>query len=370
MTEDDYTEQGDLNRIPIGATLYQQYLAVQDEYSRGMRISGNFSTFEYTEMRTLLSMVEAQGTAYPDIMEKYLKEWDSFNQRYGNPEYRIWAFSVLEASERKKLLEKMLVDLGITRLDSRPQPPQIQRYDYGYRYDGREIIYRTWKKRESENRNLNVIMTGKVGGGKSLGSLSTGNYLNHNYDLDNICYEISQFIDRIQSQPKGSVIILDEAGVAAGNKDSMTTAAKSLSKTIQSTRYLQMISIFNIPNIAFLDRQVKTLCDLVFTHEQDMRQGEFSVAIPELTEDGKDIEFLPLRFDGRLIQTVYFPLPPPQLIEGYETRRKQHNMAQLTELKEKLSPAKKEKEPEEDRRGKNPNSIKNLRPFRRDDNGE
>lgn len=356
----DENEQGDLNRIPIGAALYQQYLRVQEEYSDALRICGHSMKYEYPEMRTLFSMVQAQAQ-YPDLLKSYLGKWEVMNQRFGNPEVSGWEFRSMEAGERKKLLEEMLFDLGITRMDSRPPPPEIQRFDYGYRFDARVIIDSYWKQREKENRNLNVVCCGKVGGGKSFGSLSVGNYLNQNYNLENVCYEVSEFIGRMQSQPKGSVIVLDEAGIVAGSRDSMTAASKSLSKVIQSTRYLQMVSIFNIPNLAFLDRQVKTMLDLVFTHDEEMRQGEFAVAVPDLNDDGKDIEFHSIRYDSKIIKSVYFPLPPPYLIAAYELKRREHNLAQLSNLKEKLSPSVKE-----DGRGKSPNSIKNLKPFKGD----
>ncbi|EQB72504.1 MAG: hypothetical protein AMDU1_APLC00008G0007 [Thermoplasmatales archaeon A-plasma] len=363
----DSEPQADLTRIPIGATLYQQYLAVQEEFTKSLRISGKDSLWNYTGMRTLWGMTEAQGARYPEIVGKYLTQWDELNSKYGDPEEREWMFSSQEAVARKRILEYMLVDLGITRMDSRPQPPEIERYEFGYRYDGRQLIYSYWKKRKSENRNLNIIFTGKVGGGKSYAGLSTGNYLNKNYDLNNVTFEISDFISRVQTQPKGSVIVLDEGGVAAGNKDTMTIASKSLSKTIQSTRYLQLITIYNVPNLNFIDRAVRLMCDLIFDHEADMRQGEFTVSVPELSEDGKEIELTPLRMDGKIIQSVYFPLPPPYLVQDYEVRRKEHNMKQLEDLKGKLAPKqKKEYEPEEDRRGKNPNSLKNLKPFRKD----
>lgn len=359
--------QGDLNRIPIGATLYQQYLSVQEEFTRSLRISGKDSLWDYTAMRTLWGMVEAQGARYPEIVGKYLKQWEELNLKYDDPEEREWMFSSQEAVARKRILEYMLVDLGITRMDSRPQPPEIERYDFGYRYDGRQLINAYWKRREAENRNLNIIFAGKMGGGKSYAGLSTGNYLNKNYDLGNVTFEIQDFISRVQTQPKGSVIILDEGGVSAGSKDSMTIASKSLSKTIQSTRYLQLITIYNVPNLNFIDKSVRLMCDLIFDHEADMRQGEFRVSVPELSEDGKEIELTPLRMDGKIIQSVYFPLPPPYLVQDYEVRRKEHNMKQLEDLKGKLAPKqKKENEPEEDRRGKNPNSLKNLKPFRKD----
>ena len=353
--------EGDLNRIPIGATLYQQYLSMQEEYAHGLRVGGSYASYEYSEMRTMFSMTKAQ-TQFPEVLKSFMDKWEALNGRYGSPGPRAWEFYIGEAEERKEAIEELLYSSGITRMDSRPPAPEVNRYDFGFRYDGRKIIHSLWKEREKENRNLNILMTGKVGGGKSYAGLSVGNYENRNFDIANFSYDIGDFIDRVQSQSKGSVIVLDEGGVSAGNKDSMSLASRSLSKTIQSTRYLQLISIFNVPNISFIDKSVRLLCDLVFEHTEDMLQGEFSVSIPELSDDGKEIILRSLKYDHLTVKSVYFPLPPPYLIEEYEARRREHNKRQLSELKEKLSPSE-----EEDGRGKNPNSRANLKQFKKGD---
>jgi hypothetical protein len=367
MTEDiDYLPdrpEGDLNRIQIGMNLNQQYELMREEYVRGLRVSGSYSSFPYPEMAALFSMAKAQSQ-YPEVLKIYLDKWEALNRIYGTPASRSWEFFLDEVEQRKDIIEEMLVGLGITRLDSRPPAPEVVRYDYGYRFDGRKLVHTFWKERERENRNLNIILSGKVGGGKYYASLSIANYLNRYYDLSNVCYDITDFIDRVQNQPKGTVITLDEAGVSAGSKDAMSLASKSLSKTIQSTRYKQQVSIYCVPNLNYLDRTVRTMCDLVFTHEEGMLQGEFSVGIPELSEDGKDIVMTPVRVDHVTIKTVYFPLPPPLMVTEYERDRKEHNNKQLQELKDKLSPKPApSEEPKESMRGKNPNSLKNLKPF-------
>ena len=367
MTEEDEgylpeKPEGDLNRIPIGATLYNQYLSMQEEYAYALKICGIYTSYEYSEMRTMYSMAKAQ-TQYPEVLRSFREKWEDLDRKYGSPGPRAWEFYIGEAEERKDLIEELLFSSGITRMDSRPPAPEVNRYDFGFRYDGRKIIHSFWREREKENRNLNILMTGKIGGGKSYAGLSVGNYENRNFDIANFCYDIGDFIDRVQNQPKGTVIVLDEGGVSAGNKDSMSLASRSLSKTIQSTRYLQLISIFNVPNISFIDKSVRLLCDLVFEHTEDMLQGEFSVSIPELSDDGKEIILRPLKYDHLTIKSVYFPLPPPYLIDAYEERRREHNKRQLSELKAKLSPS----EEKEDGRGKNPNSRSNLRQFKKGD---
>ena len=76
---------------------------------------------------------------------------------------------------------------------------------------------------------------------------------------------------------------MDEAGISAGYKDSMTKGVKSLSKVIQSTRYLQLCTIFTLPNVNFLDKSIRYMIDIIFDHAEGQRQGEFNVLIPQLS---------------------------------------------------------------------------------------
>ena len=109
------------------------------------------------------------------------------------------------------------------------------------------------------------------------------------------------------------------------------------------------------------------MIDIIFDHTEDQRQGEFSPYIPVLTDDGKDINLMPLTKGNTIIRSVYFPLPRPSLIADYEKKRRTHNMKQLEDLQNTLKKKPtEERDEKEDRRGKNPNSLKNLIQNRRE----
>ena len=135
MTEDSYLPdrlEGDLNRIPIGMNLNQQYELMREEYVRGLRVSGSYSSFPYPEMAALFSMAKAQSQ-YPEVLKIYLDKWEALNRIYGTPASRSWEFFLDEVEQRKDIIEEMLVGLGITRMDSRPPAPEVNRYDFGFR---------------------------------------------------------------------------------------------------------------------------------------------------------------------------------------------------------------------------------------------
>lgn len=364
MVEPQMSE-GDLHRFAIGGSLHNIYNEMQEEYAYNQRTSFGFLQAPYGVMRTLHTMIKSQSRGHPDILQRYNEKMAKMNSTYGDVDSRDWNMTTSEATRRKEALEDFLNELGVTRIDERPEAPERKVYDFAYSYDGRKLVYDLFQDRLKENRNLVVLFSGKTGGGKSYASLSIADFLvpslNVGFEMESLVYSIPDFIERIKKQEPGTAIILDEAGISAGSRDAMTKESKVLGKTIQSIRYLKHCTVFTLPNANFLDKQVRLLIDVVFDHTEDQRQGEFTPYIPVISPDGKDVALSPFTIRNRVVRSVYFPLPRPSLVVDYETKRRTHNMEQLNELQDTLKP---KKEEEKDGRGRSPNSLRNLRPFK------
>ena len=256
MEDNNYNSEADLHRIPIGSVIYRQYTDMNEEFSHEIKISTQFTKGSYSEMGSFETMARSQARGFPAILKAYDEEVKRLNFIYGDPYLKSWELGMIEAKQRKELLENLAYDLGLTRSDERPEPAERDVYDYIYNYDGRQIVYKEFKKRLKENRNLVLLFTGKVGGGKSYASLSVADYLSPpktvGYNLESMVYSIEDFIEQVKTLSAGNVIIMDEAGVTMNSRDAMSNSSKVLSKVIQSIRYLQHCSIFNLPNINFL----------------------------------------------------------------------------------------------------------------------
>ncbi len=361
MSEENYLPnvEADLHRIPINSVIHTQYIKMNEEFSHELSLSTAFSQGQFQEMAIFEQMARSQARGFPEILNAYNEAREKLDRKYMEPYSKGWEMFTDEARERKELLENLAYDLGLTRTDERPEAPERITYSYAYQYDGRQLVHDLFKQRLKENRNLVVLFSGKVGGGKSYGSLSVADYLTPSmqvgYNLDSLVYSIPEFIQKVKTLPPGEVIIMDEAGITAGSRDTMTRDSKVLSKVIQSIRYLQHCTMFSLPNINFLDKAIRLMIDVVFDHPAELKQGEFVPYVPVLSDDGKDVVMNPYLIGDTVIRTVYFPLPRPALIEEYEKKRRLHNMAQLNELQESISPKE-----ESDGRGKSPNSRKNL----------
>lgn len=311
-------------------------------------------------------MALTQAKGHPDLLRNYLENRNKIDAAYGKPSGHGWELYIEEADRRKELIEGLLYDLGSIKVDERPEAISRPVYNFNYAVDGREIIHELFTERLAENRNLVVVFDGKPGGGKSWASLAIGDYESKTaFDLGSLVYDIDTFIGEIEKRQPGDVIILDEAGISAGSRDAMTKESKVLGKVLQSIRYLKYLTVFTVPNALFLDKQIRLLCDLVLTHEETMRQGEFIPKIPTFTADGKDVEFTALRRGNGIIKTMFFPQPRPALISEYEKLRKTHNLKQLSDLHRSIKKDE-PKDPETDGRGKNANSLANLRHFKKD----
>ena len=360
-------EAGDLHRISINSVLFAAYTDMQNEFSMRIRTgSTHFRNLSYSAMASMESMALTQAKGHSDLLRKYIERRKELDEAYGDPSRHQWELYPEEADKRKELIEGILYDLGSIRVDERPEAISRPVYNFNYAIDGREIIHDHFAERLAENRNMVVVFDGKPGGGKSWASLAIGDYESkRSFDLSSLVYDIDAFIGEIEKRQPGDVIILDEAGISAGSRDAMTRESKVLGKVLQSIRYLKYLTIFTVPNALFLDKQIRLLCDLVLTHEETMRQGEFIPKIPTFTPDGKDVEFTALKRGNDVIKTMFFPHPRPALIADYENMRKTHNLKQLSDLHKSI----KKDEPADtvtDGRGKNANSLANLRHFKKE----
>ena len=365
--KEEIRNEADLYRIAMGSLIRQKYEDMEYEFERWSQYN---MPMTYGAMQSLHSMARAQARGYPDLLKKYDEDVKELDKIKGSINERRWEMRPDEARERKELLENLLYDLGPTRMDERPEPSESVVYNHHYAVDGRQLVYDLFQTRLSENRNLVLLFTGQVGGGKSWGSLSVADYLTPSmktgFSLEGLVFDIPSFIKHVRQGNPGDVIILDEAGVAAGSRDSLTKASKSLGKVIQSIRYLQYCTVFSVPNVNFLDRQIRLMVDLVFQHDENMKQGEFWVMIPKLTDDGKEVEYVRMKKGNNVIGSVFFPTPRPALVQDYEKKRREHNMEQLSDLQKDLEGDDNDKN-ESDMRGKNPNSLKNLKQFKEGD---
>lgn len=108
-------------------------------------------------------------------------------------------------------------------------------------------------------RNINLVVIGESGIGKSYATLRIADQyyivkLNRPFPVENVVFTISEFIERVKSLGKCSIIIFDDAGLKYSSTKWYEELNQVLGYTLQSYRYKIINVIFTIPVKDWLDR--------------------------------------------------------------------------------------------------------------------
>lgn len=116
------------------------------------------------------------------------------------------------------------------------------------------------KERIDRNQNFLGLITGPTGSGKSYIALHLAEQLDQEFNIDRVVFELTEFLDLIDSGlPKGSVIVLDEAGVSMSARAWFSITNRFLSNVLQSFRYMNYIIFVTVPSAAMVDVDLRRL---------------------------------------------------------------------------------------------------------------
>lgn len=143
-----------------------------------------------------------------------------------------------------------------------------------------EYIHHCVHKR---NSNFLMVTTGAPGAGKSYSCLTLAEALDPDFSVDRIVFDPIKFSEMI-SEPerfglkKGNVIVFEEAGVNMPARDFQSVKNKMMSFIAQTFRHQNLIVLFNSPNQAFIDVNLRRLIHAVMEvthHDNKYSYGNF-----------------------------------------------------------------------------------------------
>jgi len=134
---------------------------------------------------------------------------------------------------------------------------------------GNRILSRARARIRDRNQNYLLVIIGKPGEGKSWAALRIAHYLDPTFDdnvEERVCFEILKMVKLIRQKRvgKGNVLVMDEAGISFGTRDSMTIVNKQISALLQAWRMMNCGLIMTLPDLTFLDLHGRKMCDAVF----------------------------------------------------------------------------------------------------------
>lgn len=118
------------------------------------------------------------------------------------------------------------------------------------------IHSRIWK----ENLNFSAIISGPSGSGKSYVALRIAEIFDKEFDVkENVVYTTEDYLKRVayygkqhaegkKDEVRGRVLIVDEAGLVGDSTSWYNKTVKSMKYTLQTYRYLGLITLWCIPN--------------------------------------------------------------------------------------------------------------------------
>jgi len=140
-----------------------------------------------------------------------------------------------------------------------------------------------------------IVITGKRGSGKSWTSMELARLLDRGRDdvprfsVERICYTPLQFKEWISKTdlPIGTVITLDDAGLALYSKEALKKVVVELGKTLQQVRRKYPILIMCIPYFTMLESHSRRFADLYMEVQpnRDMETKQNLVRIQVLKGD-------------------------------------------------------------------------------------
>lgn len=214
------------------------------------------------------------------------------------------------------------------------------------------LLKKIWKKPHRKNDNYMAAIVGPTGCGKSWASLRLGEILDPDFNVDQVAFNSSQFLNLVDEKKTdiGSVINFDEAGVGQASRKWYSNANIFFNYVLQTWRNKNRIAIFTVPSLGLIDYQTRGLLDavMIFNGKDHSREAwtEFKYQRISANEKSGKIyyKYPVLRNNGRKekIKTFRISKPSEELIEPYEEKKSKFQ----EELEEEVRKQVQEKEEE------------------------
>ncbi|WP_042663265.1 hypothetical protein [Haloferax sp. ATB1] len=213
-----------------------------------------------------------------------------------------------------------------------------------------------WPRMNVFNENWMCFLAGETGDGKSYAALRLAEALDPTFGPHRVTYSVEEFLEIAASDlPEGAIIVLEEAGVAAGNRNWYTVANQVLDALTQTWRHRNNGAIMTAPDFDLIDSHVQRR----FHHLGIMVGKDESAGISKArwkyiqtnNETGKMYKkyHRMIGDDGvlRRHKWMKFQLPTPELVEEYESTKGEYTDDLIDDLLEKVRAESKEAEAEQ-----------------------
>lgn len=194
------------------------------------------------------------------------------------------------------------------------------------------ILNRWMKNRINDNKNVLLVTVGSTGSGKSYVNLRELELWYKEYfnvdkpPYEHICFSLPEAMRLMRdgNLPKGSMIIIEEAGVLMNSLDFQSKVARFFGYVLQSFRSKNLIVVFNLPNLSFLNKTARLLLHMVLITKEIDKKAKKAIVKPLRFQVNAFTGKVYAKFllsDSSKIKEFGFSLPSNELIDYYEDKK-------------------------------------------------
>lgn len=190
------------------------------------------------------------------------------------------------------------------------------------------------------------VVTGKVGSGKSLSSITWALANDPTFNIDRVVFTPNDFMKLVKESPektKGKFVVADEIGSWMPSRDYMTLTNKLLSLVLQTFRYKRIGVIWTVPQLRQVDINIRTMADALIETQYVNRNKQYVVSkykdIQFHSQINKNYMIFPVvsTEKGRAkVTETDIGRPPRELEEAYLEKKEAHMDKFYQEVHEQL----------------------------------
>lgn len=177
------------------------------------------------------------------------------------------------------------------------------------------------------------VFVNDTGSGKSYSALSLAEAVDPKFSVGRVALSASEMVKILTTERlnKGSVVVLDEAGVNFSSQKWYEPEAKALNELFQTFRFMNVAVLMTLPNYNFLNAGQRRLTHFAFEMTSIDYKNKLAYALPKKfvlkpfkKESGFDFVYPLIRYpNGRYykVKHVAFRKPSPELIKAYEQKK-------------------------------------------------
>jgi len=128
------------------------------------------------------------------------------------------------------------------------------------------ITKKAWDRMHRKDQMFSAVFCAPPGTGKSSSAIELADELDRcsdnkpRFDVSRIALNAEEFASLVKKKwPKGTCIILDDAGLSLYSREAMTESVRNISKIFQSIRFKNLCILLTLPNFNMLDANVRRL---------------------------------------------------------------------------------------------------------------